>query len=163
MPARGKAPTRLGISVRVQEKWGAKRTGIIKGHAVGKGAYMVDFDGEEGSPEEKKNSQLRIYQEAYGKQKTPVSKIAATIRAALPKTGRVPRRRKNNGMDDDVGASETDRESPIGLRMECEHSTCMAKQFPAKNKHGPTKGVFICNNINCIKKHWKEVHDLSRT
>ena len=116
MPAGGKAPTRLGISVRVQERWGAKRTGIITGHAVGDGTYMVDFDGEEGSPEEKSNKQLRIYKEAYGKQKAPVSKIAATIRAALPKTGRRQRRRKNNGIEEnDVGASDTDRESPIDL------------------------------------------------
>ena len=48
-------------------------------------------------------------------------------------------------------------------RTECEHSTCMAKQFPAKNKYGPTKGVFICDNLNCMKKHWKEVHELCQT
>ena len=113
MPAGGKVPTRLGISVRVQERWGAKRAGTIKGHAVGDGTYMVDFDGEEGSPEEKSNKQLRIYKEAYGKQKTPVSKIAATIRAALPKTGRGQRRRKNNGIENNVGTSDTYRESPI--------------------------------------------------
>ena len=80
MPAGGKLPKRLGISVRVQEKWGLKRTGTINGHAVGKGTYMVDFDGdEEGGSEERKNCQLRIFKEAYGKQKTPVSKIATMV------------------------------------------------------------------------------------
>ena len=64
--------TRIGISVRVQERWGAKRAGIVMGHAVGEGTYMVGYS-EEGSPEEKSNKQLRIYKEAHGKQKSPLS------------------------------------------------------------------------------------------
>ena len=44
-----------------------------------------------------------------------ISKIAAMIRVALSKTGRGQRRQKNNGIENNVGTSDTGRESPIDL------------------------------------------------
>ena len=46
--------------------------------------------------------------------------------------------------------------------QECQHPACLSIKHPAKNKHGETTGVFVCNNFACKKGHWKQIADQAR-
>jgi hypothetical protein len=43
------------------------------------------------------------------------------------------------------------------MSYECGHQKCMAKAKRSNNRHSDTTGVFICENVACMKKHWDEI------